>query len=141
MISLDTNLLVYAHRAGVPEHQRAKQVIEDALNHPAGCAVALPCVSEFWMVVTHTRSSTKPSRPSQARAFLAGLFSAGVSVLYPKAGLAEHILTIAAELDLQGQKIFDLQIALISKQAGARELWTHDANFPAIPGLIVRYPL
>ena len=47
----------------------------------------------------------------------------------------------AVQLQLQGPRIFDLQIALISKENGAQEVWTHDQSFIKVPGLTVRDPL
>jgi len=36
MIAIDTNLLIYAHRASTPEHFQARQVIELAHAAPQG---------------------------------------------------------------------------------------------------------
>jgi predicted nucleic acid-binding protein len=38
-------------------------------------------------------------------------------------------------------QIFDLQIAVIAQEAGAREIWTHDQGFLSLPGLRVVDPL
>ena len=56
MIAVDTNLLVYAHRAGCDEHVRAKRAIEKAAVDPDGWCIPLPCPFEFWSVVTHPSS-------------------------------------------------------------------------------------
>jgi hypothetical protein len=42
---------------------------------------------------------------------------------------------------VHGARIFDLQIGLICQDAGAREIWSHDRNFIAVPGLVVNDPL
>ena len=141
MIALDTNLLVYAHRAGAPEHRAAQQAIEAAVSAPTGCAIPYTCIAEFWMVVTHPSSLGSPSRPEQARAFLANLLLAGVKIIYPQAGAAEKLTKLAADLDVKGPRIFDLQIAVICQQSGVRELWTHDAKFVPVPGLSIKDPL
>jgi hypothetical protein len=47
----------------------------------------------------------------------------------------------ACDLKIQGRRIFDLQIALASLEAGATEIWTHDRNFVSLPGLPVKDPL
>jgi predicted nucleic acid-binding protein len=44
-------------------------------------------------------------------------------------------------MGIRGPRIFDLQIGMIALENGARELWTHDAGFVAVPGLKVRDPL
>jgi hypothetical protein len=47
----------------------------------------------------------------------------------------------ACDLKIQGRRIFDLQIALASFEAGATEIWTHDRNFVSLPGLPAKDPL
>jgi predicted nucleic acid-binding protein len=48
---------------------------------------------------------------------------------------------LASELNLQGPRIFDLQIALASLEGGATEIWTHDRDFVSLPGLPAKDPL
>jgi hypothetical protein len=50
-------------------------------------------------------------------------------------------LQIAEQLGVRGARIFDLQIGLTALDAGATEIWTHDAGFVGLPGLKVRDPL
>ena len=141
MIALDTNILVYAHHSRYAEHRRAQSAILEAAGNRGGFGLPFPCLAEFWTVVTHPASSGRPSRPREARAFLASLIGAGAKVLHPSSGAAERILKLAVDLDIRGGRIFDLQIAETCLTAGAREVWTHDRNFPAIPGLKIHDPL
>jgi predicted nucleic acid-binding protein len=141
MIALDTNILVYAHRAGVPEHRSAKRSIEEAAGKADGWCIPFPCVAEFWAVVTHPASAGRPSRPREARQFLDNLVAAGAKILYPRCGALERFLELAVRLDVQSARIFDLQIGLICQDAGAREIWSHDRNFITVPGLLVNDPL
>ena len=142
MIALDTNLLVYAHRAGVPEHGTARQAIETAIHSAAGWGSALPCLTEFWGVVTHPTCSGGPSHPDEARSFITNLFEdGGGQVWQPGADFGLRLLQLATQLNVCGHRIFDLQIALIAFENGATELWSHDRNFVGVPGLKVRDPL
>lgn len=141
MIALDTNILVYAHRSGVPEHRAAKRSIEELAASAGGWCIPLPCVAEFWAVVTHPASTGRPSRPREARQFLDNLVAAGAKILYPRNGAVERLLELAVRLDIEGARIFDLQIGLICQDSGAREIWSHDHNFIAVPGLLVTDPL
>ena len=77
MIALDTNLLVYAHRAAVAQHQPARRAITRASRSPGGWGFSLPVAVEFWSVVTHPTASGRPSTPNEAARFLAGLETAG----------------------------------------------------------------
>lgn len=142
MIALDTSLLVYAHRAGAPEHRAAQRAIERACTEPGGCGVALATVTEFWSLVTHPALSSRPSRPAEASAFLERLVEGGeLQVWSPGAGFAERLVQLAVELDVRGARVFDLQIALTALEQGARQIWTHDQGFKPVPGLRVVDPL
>jgi toxin-antitoxin system PIN domain toxin len=141
MIAIDTNLLIYAHRAATAEHRRARQAIEAALNAPGGCGITMPSIAEFFSVVTHPAASGKPSSPRAAADFLASLREAGVEELVPGPGFASRLVQVAADLGVAGARIFDLQIGICALDGGAIELWTHDGNFVKIPGLVIRDPL
>jgi predicted nucleic acid-binding protein len=141
MIALDTNLLIYAHRSSVPEHRAAIRAIEQAAAGANGWAVPFPCIAEFWAVVTHPASLGRPSTPRETERFLDNLVAAGAKILYPRTGAMARLSKLAVRLDVQGARIFDLQIGLICQEAGATEIWSHDRNFIAVPGLVVNYPL
>ena len=134
MIALDTNLLVYAHRSATAEHRAAREAIERAAASE-GWGFAAPVVGEFWAVVTHPASSGRPSTPNEARRFLAALVDAGAEVWSPGAGFGIRLAQLAADLDVSGNRVFDLQIALCAFEGGAREIWSHDARFATVPGL------
>lgn len=141
MIAVDSNVLIYGHRSGVPEHRRARRAIERAAASDAGWGIAWPALAEFWSVVTHPAAS-RPSTASEASAYLAALFTDGGAELWlPGVGFGERLLRQAVELDVRGPRIFDLQIALTALEHGARELWTHDCSFVTVPGLTVHDPL
>ena len=141
MIAVDTNLLVYAHRSSLPEHRQAQRAVEKACGNPKGWSIPVFCAAEFWAVVTHASSSPRPSQAEEARAFLAELCAAGAKVLYPRDGFMERLARLASDLKIQGPRIFDLQIALVSFEGGASEIWTHDRHFASLPGLPARDPL
>ena len=142
MIAVDSNLLVYAHRAAVAEHRAARRAIERASRDPRGWGVTLPSVAEFWSVVTHPASRGRASTPREARAFLGSLLTHGGAQLWlPRHGFWERLAEMAIEIGVQGPRIFDLQIALTAFDNGAVEMWTHDGRFVAFPGLRVHDPL
>jgi len=141
MIAIDTNLLVYAHRSGVPESAAARQAIEKACLDPHGWGIALPSLGEFWAIVTHPAAQGGPSSGRQAAAFVAALSEAGARIWAPSDGLWRRLLALAAERKIHGARIFDLQIGLTAQEKGATEIWTHDRGFAAPPGLRVVDPL
>lgn len=142
MIALDTNLLVYAHRAGCPEHEAARHAIEDAASRENGLGIPAACVFEFWSVVTHPSSVGGGSSPASARGFIQALIeTAGATVLPPPAALVPRCMQLAEQLDVRGPRVFDLQIGLAALDAGVTEIWTHDPGFVALPGMKIRDPL
>jgi len=141
VIALDTNLLVYAHRARTPQHARARRAIERAAAYPRGWGFAVSVLPEFWSVVTHSAAEIRPSTPAQAAAFVRALTDAGAAVWLPGPGFGDRLLQTAAALGVSGPRMFDLQIALAAFEGGATEIWTHDAAFATIPGLPLRDPL
>jgi uncharacterized protein len=142
VIAVDTNLLVYAHRAGTPQHRAARRAIERAANDDAGWGIALASLAEFWSVTTHPASAGRPSTPAEASAFLRSLVqSGGAQFWQPGSGFTDRLLALAVDRRVQGPRIFDLQIALTAVEHGAHVIWTHDRNFLSLPGLRVHDPL
>lgn len=141
MIALDTNLLVYAHRSGLPEHRGARRAIERASRDASGWGLTLASVAEFWSVVTHPESRGGASSAVEARGFLGALSAAGARTWSPGVGFADRLLALAGRLGVQGPRVFDLQIGLTAFENGAAELWTHDSSFVALPGLRIHDPL
>jgi toxin-antitoxin system PIN domain toxin len=142
VIAVDTNLLVYAHRSAVPEHRQAQEALQRAAEARSGWGIALPCAAEFWMVVTHPSAVGRPSTPQEARGFLERLRrDADMRFFVPGRNTGVRLLNTAESQGVTGSRIFDLQIGLIAVEAGATEIWTHDANFLAPPGLRVVDPL
>lgn len=142
MIAIDTNLLVYAHRADAAQHAAALRALEQAVNHTDGWGIPLGCLTEFWSVVTHRAAPGRPSTPAEASAFLRALLEDGDGQVWvPGTGFGQRILQLAADLAVAGPRIFDLQIALTAFENGAQELWTEDRHFQTIPGLRLKHPL
>jgi predicted nucleic acid-binding protein len=44
-------------------------------------------------------------------------------------------MQLAADLEVPGARVFDLAIAVVVMEAGAREIWTYDKAFVRVPGL------
>jgi toxin-antitoxin system PIN domain toxin len=142
MIAIDTNILIYAHRAGVAKHQKAQQALQKACDEGRGWGVSAATVAEFWSIVTHPTARGRPSKPTEAAAFLSALTESGdMQVWAPGAGFAQRLAQLASDLDITGSRVFDLQNALTATDNGANELWTHDPGFVRIPGLRIFDPL
>ena len=142
MICVDTNILIYAHRAGTDEHPAAQAVIERAAASRRGWGISLPSIGEFWAQVTHPRFPGGPSTVAEAAGFLDGLLGAGQArVFTPGPDFPERLIDAVRELEIRGPRVFDVQIGLMARAAGATQLWTHDASFVPVAGLRIADPL
>jgi hypothetical protein len=141
VIALDTNLLVYAHRAGAAEHRAARSAIERAARDPRGWGFTLLNLVELWSVATHPAAAAGPSLPGQVRGFVEALLGAGARLWLPREAFGSRLLRLAEQLDVVGPRVFDLEIALTAFDHGASELWSHDRGFRSVPGLAVLDPL
>lgn len=141
MIALDTNLLVYAHFANSPEHEAAARALEAARRSRRGWGVAFPAVAEFWRVTTHPSVAPTWDAPRAAAEFLTELWKAGAVCWLPLMGFERRLIEEAGRLGVRGARVCDLQIALISREAGADQVWTHDRGFLPLAGLAVMDPL
>lgn len=136
MIAIDTNLLVYAHRLSTSEHTAARNAIERACTSRQGWGTTLPNLTEFWSIVTHPASGPRPSSEGEAAAFIQSLIEDGGGAVWEaEPDFGDRLMQTATDLQIRGSRIFDLQIALIAFENGAREIWTHDHNFVQLRGL------
>ncbi len=141
MIAVDTNLLVYAHRARAPEHRAALRALERARRDFRGWGIALRSLVEFWSVVTHPAATGRGSTLTEARAFFETLTEeAGGRIWLPGETFQPRLLALAERLEVRGPRIFDLEIALTVFDNGASEIWTLDGRFATVPGLKVLRP-
>lgn len=141
MIGLDTNLLVYAHRADAPQHDRARAALRPAVEGELGpVGIPWPCLHEFLAVVTRPLWSTPMPVGDALESLRRVLAGPAVEAL---AETVDH-LDILAELvppELAGGRVHDARIAAICLGHGVRELWSADRDFGAYPRLRVRNPL
>ncbi|MCH7667149.1 MAG: hypothetical protein IH936_14620 [Acidobacteria bacterium] len=88
------------------------------------------------------RQPGRPSTPAEAGAFIVALtHEGGAQIWQPGVGFAARLQALAVELDVKGTRIFDLQIALTAFDNGVVELWSHDRNFIAFPGIQIPDPI
>ena len=142
MIAIDTNLLVYAHRADCPRHWVALTALAPIIEGPAPWAIPWACLHEFISVVTHPAIYKPASTLSQAIIFLESLLeSPQLQLLAESNGYFEKLCSLAVASRLRGPRIHDARIAALCLHHGVRELWTCDRDFSIFPQLKTRNPL
>ena len=142
MIALDTDILVYAHRAESPDHRRAVECVTSLAQGRAAWAIPWPCIHEFYAVVTNARIFAPPTSPQVAMRTIEGWFASPTLQLL--AETAEHWATMRMLLQtarISGGQVHDVRIAALCLEHGVRELWSADRDFHRFPAISVRNPL
>jgi predicted nucleic acid-binding protein len=92
VIAIDTNLLIYAHRVRAPEHRAAQRAIDLAAAAGPGWGISLPCIAEFWSIVTNPAAAGGPTPVADAARFLTSLVRDGEAQMWgTAAGFAERL--------------------------------------------------
>jgi uncharacterized protein len=142
LIAVDTNILVYAHRADSTRHGAAASRMRELAEGATTWGLPWPCVHEFLAVATHARIYVPPSTTSQAiKQMRAWLESPKVVLLGEAAGYWELLQGLLERGQAKGPRIHDARIAALCLLHGVRELWTADRDFSLFPELVTSNPL
>ena len=142
MIAIDSNILVYAHRADSPWHAGARRAIEELAEGRAAWAIPWPCLHEFIAIVTHPRIYRPPTPLALAIDQVgAWLESPALMPLSENDAYWDVLRECLSSGLIVGPQVHDARIAALSLAHGVRELWTHDRDFARFPALTVRNPL
>lgn len=142
MIAVDTNVLVYAHRADSPFHPQARAALAQLADSGSSWAVPWPSVHELLAVLTHPRVYRPPTAPEVAAQTVEDLLALpGVLVLGEAGNHWEILSPLLRRPGVVGPRVHDARIAAICLGHGVRELWTADRDFSWFPELPTRNPL
>jgi hypothetical protein len=142
VIAVDTNILVYAHRADSPWHEPAKQVVRDLAAGSAPWGIPWPCVHEFLAITTHPRIFVPPTPLPLALDQVDAWFeSPSVRVLGESPAYWATFRDLALSGKLAGPVMHDGRVAALCREHGVAELWSADRDFGRFPVLRVRNPL
>ena len=140
MIAVDTNVLIYAHRAEAELHGEAARALVALAEGSAPWGLPIFCVVEFLRVVTHRRVFNPPSTLAQAVGFLEGVVaSPSCRIVLPSPGFLELLTATARQADARGNLMFDVQIAALCREHGISAILTNDRDFARFEGLEARY--
>jgi uncharacterized protein len=142
LIAIDTNLLVFAHRADAPDHEAAVTALRPVFEGPSAWALPWPCVHEFISISTHPNIYHPASTLVEAFGFLEDLLSSPqLHLLSEGPGYFEKLRALAEAARVRGPRIHDARIAALCLHHGVAELWTADRDFSFFPQLATRNPL
>jgi toxin-antitoxin system PIN domain toxin len=142
MIAIDTNLLVYAHRADAPFHARALALLADLANSGSSWGIPWPCVHEFLAITTHPRIYRPPTPATTALGALeAWMASPSCRLLGEGPGYMELLRRLLIDAKAVGPMIHDARIAALCLHHGVTELWSADRDFSRYGNVTCRNPL
>lgn len=141
MILTDINVLVYAHRADVPDHELYLAWLDEVVNRDSAFGVSDLVLSGFLRVVTHTRVFRTPSSMKIALEFAEILLHHPNRVLISPGERHWGIFRdLCRKSGVRGNLVPDAYFAALAIESGS-EWITTDRDYSRFPGLRWRHPL
>jgi toxin-antitoxin system PIN domain toxin len=142
VIAVDTNVLVYAHRAESSFHEAAFERVRSLAEGQQTWGIPVSCLHEFLSVVTNAKIFRPASSFGQALAQVdAWLSSPKVQVLHSGAAHWQVLSDLTRQAKLQGGQFHDARIAAICIENGVSVLWSADRDFGRFKSLKTFNPL
>jgi uncharacterized protein len=142
MIAIDTNVLVYAHRAESAFHTAAYACLQQLAEGGQPWGLPVSCLHEFLAVVTNPKIFSPASSYEQALAQVdAWLASPTAQVLHSGLQHWQILSGLTRKAKLQGGQFHDARIAAICLENGVSLLWSADRDFGRFKGLKTVNPL
>ena len=140
MILPDVNVLVYAYRRDMANHEQYRAWVGRTVNAGRPYGICEFVLSSFVRVVTNRRVFRKPSTPSEALSFTRQLLSPSSCVPVRPGPRHWHIFDgLCRQHDVRGNLVPDAYLAAIAMEANC-ELVTVDGDFSRFAGLRWRHP-
>ena len=141
MRCVDVDVLVYAHRADLPEHSDYRPLLERLANDDEPLGVPDLVLSGFCRVMTNRRVFTEPTTPREAWEAVDALLAAP-AVMPLRAGERHWTLfrQLADDIDARGNDIPDAYVAAYALENNATWL-SADRGFARFRRLRWRHPL
>ena len=141
MLLPDVNVLVYAHRNDLPDHDRYRRWLESVLEGDAAYALSDIVLAGFLRVVTHPGVFSEPTPLEVALRFVADVRERPNCVLVtPGERHWDIFQRLCREAGVKGNLVPDAFLAALAIEAGL-EWVTTDRDFARFPGLRWRHPL
>lgn len=129
MIAVDTNILVYAHRADSEWHQPALRHLTGLAEGNSRWAVPWPCVHEFLAIVTHPRIYQPATPPALAiNSMRVWLESPLCTAIGEGTSYLDRLQKLVVDGAVVGGMVHDARIAAICIHHAVTLLWTADRD-------------
>ena len=142
MTAVDTNILVYAHRADSPWHRAADRALTDLAEGPSSWAIPWPCLFEFFAIVTHPKIYRPPTPARDALTQIECWLESPTLVLLSEGeGFWETLQPLLAQSAVQGAAVHEARLAALCLRHGVKTLLSADRDFSRFPELRTENPL
>ena len=105
---IDTNVLVYAINKDSQFHIESKNLFEFAMNTNVNAYLSTNNLLEFLAIVTDRKRIENPLSVGQAEAVIEIILNSNINIINPDKSSIIKAIEISKELEIKGQKIFDL---------------------------------
>lgn len=141
MIAIESNVLVYVHKAESAWHHDAVRVLHQLIDEGVPWAIPWPCVHEFFNISTHPKIYLPPSTPVQALEQIDAWIDGGAVLIGEASDHLDRLRQVVIGGRVIDGRVHDAKIAAICLSHGISELWTADRDFSRYPALKTRNPL
>jgi toxin-antitoxin system PIN domain toxin len=135
MITVDTNILLYAVNQDDPRSAQACRAIEQIANDHRPWSLSWSIVYEFLRVATHPRVFSSPLNSGDAWSFVSELMSQSRCIMLTET--TAHRSTLEQCIEdiprIRGNLVHDLYIAVLMREHGIPQLLTEDHDFRLFP--------
>ncbi|HZI98486.1 MAG TPA: TA system VapC family ribonuclease toxin [Actinomycetales bacterium] len=139
MIAVDTNILVYAHRREMAQHQRANRALAELAEGDELWALPVFVIGEFLRVVTRPGYFHPPTTRDVAVGTIDSILaSPTVRVLHPGRRYWRLLLEALDEGDAKGNLVLDAELVAVCREHGVTTVLSEDRDFRRFPSMTLR---
>lgn len=141
MLLFDVNVLVYAHRADAPGHDRYRAWFSEVIRSDSAYGTSDAVLASFLRIVTHPRVFRDPTPLDAALAFATEVRDrANCIAISPGDRHWEIVARLCRAAGVRGSLVPDAYLAALAIESGS-EWITTDRDYARFPGLRWRHPL
>ena len=135
MITVDTNILLYAVNQDDPHSAQACRALEQIINDHRPWSLSWGVVYEFLRVSTHPNVFSSPLESGEAWSFVSELVAQPRCIMLTETTAHQTMLTqcIQEFPRIRGNLMHDLHLAVLMREHGVAHLLSEDHDFRLFP--------
>jgi uncharacterized protein len=142
VIAIDSNILIYAHRAESDWHKPASRLIRQLAEGETPWCIPWPCIHEFLAIVTHPRIYKPATLLADAiRQVNFWSESPSLRLIGETDDHWKYLHQVLSDGKVTGPAIHDARIVAIALQHGIKTLWSADRDFGRFRHIKIENPL